>query len=118
MRFTGVDVGIVEIGVSYVAKHLGCGVDVAFRSPYVCDADGRSGSIPRQNLHDPYRSARASGILLQHRLLVALGGEHQVIEIIFFAVPLEDGQQRLEFCDFLFRGRILYPPGIFQVAPN
>src|SRR5208283_629249 len=67
-------------------------------------------------LHDAHCTAWILFALVQQRSLIALGRNHQVIEVVLPSVLLEKLKVRLELLHLLGRGRIFDPLGVLQVA--
>jgi hypothetical protein len=58
------------------------------------DVDRRSRSIAGNYLHDSHRPTTASLTLVEHRFLVALRREHQIVDCVLQIPPEEDVAER------------------------
>src|SRR5271165_6724781 len=77
-----IDLGIIEVPVINVAQHLDAGMNVAVGCTDVRNVNGICRRVLGYHLHDAHRADGVLLALVQQRLLVALGSNHQVVEVI------------------------------------
>jgi hypothetical protein len=97
--------------VHHGAQELDPGVDVRLAQRDVADphVPARRG----HHLHDPDRAGGAPGVLVELGFLIALGHEHEVVDVVAVAVLLEQLHRVLELRNLLARRRRLRPRVLF-----